>query len=330
MSAQMKTWTVDEDDTTRFREITVAKPAPSGRDLLVKVEAISINPVDYKVRPGRPGRTIGWDASGVVVATGDGVDGFEAGDEVYYAGDLTRPGTYAQYHLVDARIVGRKPHSIDHARAAALPLTALTAYEALYEQIQVTEGGTLLVLAGAGGVGSVATQLARKLSGMTVIATASRPETRAWVREMGATHVVDHREDMPAQVRALGFEYVDAILCCNATAAHFDAMAELIGPQGTICSIVEVDVPLPIGRLMRKKARFAWELMFTKSLFGTADLASQGRILDHIGRLIDAGTLKTTARGEPVVVSADALAEAHVRQASGKMIGKQVLVVPHP
>lgn len=325
----MKAWIVDENDTDRFRETTIERPVAKGRDLLVKVEAVSLNPVDTKVRKGRGGQVLGWDASGTVVAVGDQVKGFRAGDEVYYAGDITRPGTNAQYHLVDERIVGHKPRSLDHLHAAALPLTALTAWEALHEQLRVRERASLLIIAAAGGVGSLAVQLAKKLSSMSVIGTASRPETVAWVRELGADHTVDHRGDLQAALRELGHERVDYILCCHDTEPYFDLMAELIAPQGHICSIVGIENPLPMGKLFQKKASFSWELMYTKSIFQTPDMDSQRTILDRVAGLVDDGTLRCTLREDRGVVTAEALTEAHQRQASGKVIGKMAFRVPH-
>jgi len=325
----MRAWTVDEKDTKSFAEKQLPKPEAVGRDLLVKVEAVSINPVDTKVRDGRGGQVLGWDASGVVVATGDDVEAYSVGDEVWYAGVISRSGTNAQLHLVDERIVGRKPKSLDHVQAAALPLTSLTAWEALYEQIGVTRGGTLLVIAGAGGVGSVAIQLAKRVSEMTVLATASRAETTAWVKELGADHVVNHREDLVTQVRALGIEHVDAILCCYDAVPHFDAMAELIAPQGTICGIVGTETPLPVGKLFRKKARLAWELMFTKALFETPDLASQREILDRVANLVDERILRTTLTEDGGALDAEKLAAAHERLGAATMIGKLAFRIPH-
>ena len=325
----MKAWIVDESDADRFREADIERPAPAGRDVLVRVEAVALNPVDTKVRQGRAGKVLGWDASGTIVAVGPDVRGFGAGDEVDYAGDITRPGCNAQYQLVDERIVGRKPRSLDHLHAAALPLTALTAWEALYEQLRAREGASLLVINSAGGVGSLAVQIARKLLRMTVIGTASRPESAAWARELGAAHTINHRGDMPAELRALGREHVDYILCCHGTDGHFEAMCEMLAPQGHICSIVESSGPLPIGKLMRKKASFSWELMFTKAIFQTPDLESQRVILDRVSDLVDDETIRCTLHEDGGELTADALASAHRRQAAGAMIGKIAFRVPH-
>jgi zinc-binding alcohol dehydrogenase family protein len=289
---------------------------------LVEVEAISLNPVDTKVRGGRAGRVLGWDASGVVVGVGASVERYRVGDEVYYAGDITRDGTNAERHCVDERIAGKKPLSIDHLNAAALPLTALTAWEGLYEQMRVRERASLLVVNSAGGVGSLVCQMAKRLSNMTVIGTASRPESSAWSKEMGADHVINHREDMPAQLAALGFPAVDYVYCCHDTDLHFDAMVRALAPQGHIVSIVESKNPLPMMQLFGKKASFSWELMFTKAMHETPDMSSQRDILDRVADLVDDGVLKTTLTKDGGKLTADALTEAHRLQASGSMIGK--------
>jgi NADPH2:quinone reductase len=309
----MKAWIVDENDVDRFREAEIERPVPGERDVLVRVEAVALNPVDTKVRKSRAGKVLGWDAAGKIVAVGPGVRGFGVGDDVYYAGDITRPGCNAEYQLVDERIVGRKPRSLDYLHASALPLTALTAWEALFEQLRCREGASLLVINSAGGVGSLAVQLANKLLRMTVIGTASRPESAAWARELGAAHTIDHRGDMPAQLRALGREHVDYILCCHGTDGHFDAMCEMLAPQGHICSIVESSGPLAIGKLMRKKASFSWELMFTKAIFKTPDLESQRAILDRVAALVDDETIRCTLNEDGGVLTADALAAARPR-----------------
>lgn len=324
----MKAWIVSQADTDRFQETELDRPTATGRDLLVKVEAVALNPVDTKVRKGRGGQVLGWDASGVVVEIGDQVRGFSVGDEVYYAGDITRPGTNAQFHLVDERIVGHKPRSLDHLQAAALPLTALTAWEGLYEQLQVAEGRSILVIGGAGGVGSLVIQMAKKLSNMTVIATASRPESIAWTRELGADHAIDHHGDIAAQLAALGHETVDYVYCCYATGRHFEAMARVVAPQGRIVSIVEDADTLPMGSLFRKKASFSWEFMFAKSMFQTPDMDSQRTILDRVAELIDSRVLRGTLQEAGGVLDAEALAAAHQRQAAGVMIGKMTFRVP--
>ncbi len=250
----------------------------------------------------------------MVVATGDQVTGYAVGDQVYYAGDITRPGANAELHVVDERIVGRKPRSLDHLHAAALPLAALTAWEGLYEQLEVKEGRSILVIGGAGGVGSLVVQMAKRLSRMTVIATASRPESAAWARELGADHAIDHHRDMPAQLAALGLASVDYIFCCYATDRHFDAMAAMIAPQGRIVSIVEPEAALPMGKLFGKKASFSWEFMFAKSMHATPDMETQRTILDRVSQLVDEarsghslagpGTTGSPARPRPARSSA--------------------------
>lgn len=318
----MKAWIVSETDPDNFQAVNLDRPTPTGRDLLVEVHAVALNPVDTKVRKRRAGKVLGWDASGVVVAVGDQVTGYAVGDHVYYAGDITRPGANTQFHLVDERIVGRKPQSLDHLHAAALPLTALTAWEGLYEQLEVEEGRSILVIGSAGGVGSLVVQMAKRLTRMQVIATASRPESAAWARDLGADHVIDHHRDMPEQLAALGLASVDYIFCCNATDRHFDAMTRMIAPQGRIVSIVEPEADLPMGKLFGKKASFSWEFMFAKAMHRTPDIDTQRTILDRVSELIDAGVLRCTLHEDGGALSAEGLALAHRRQAAGTMIGK--------
>lgn len=324
----MRSWIVSTTDADRFEEVEVERPAPTGHDLLVQVHAVATNPVDTKVRRSRAGQVLGWDASGVVAAVGDEVQGFSVGDAVYYAGDLTRAGCNTQYHLVDERLVARKPARLDHLQTAALPLTALTAWEGLYEQLRMRGGRSLLVINGAGGVGSMVIQLAKQLSGATVIATASRPESAAWVRELGADHVVDHRESLPEQLAALGSKTVDHVFCCHDIEKHFDAMAESIAPQGGIVAIVNSDAPLPMHKLFSKKVSFSWELMFTKAMYKTADMASQRTILERVAQLIDEGVLRGTLREDAGQLTAESLTRAHQQQASASLIGKLALRVP--
>lgn len=318
----MRAFIVNAADTSRFEEVTREAPAPSPTDLCVEVKAISLNPVDTKVRGGRPGRVLGWDASGVVVGVGAAVSRYKAGDEVYYAGDITRDGTNAELHCVDERIVGRKPRSLDHVSAAAIPLTALTAWEGLYEQLRVREGASLLVINSAGGVGSLVCQMAKKLTKMTVIGTASRPESEAWSREMGADHVINHREDMPKALAALGLDGVDFIYCCHDTDGHFPAMTAMLKPEGHIVTIVEPKAPLPLGSLFGKKASFSCELMFTKSRWKTPTMSTQRDILNQVADLLDEGVLRSTLTKDGGKLTAEALTEAHRVQASGSMIGK--------
>ena len=235
-------------------------------------------------------------------------------------------------HLVHEALVAHKPEKLDWLEAAALPLTALTAWEGLFEQLQVPQSQvpqpkSLMVVNGGGGVGSLVIQLAKKLANVTVVATASRPVSSDWVHSMGADHVVDHRGDIPAQLQARGLPQVDYIFCCHDTARHFPALARAVAPQGHIVSIVETDEPLPLGTLFTKKASFSWEFMFTKAMFGTPDMASQGEILKHVAELCDAGTLRGTLTERPGELSATSLAQAHQRLESGSMVGKLALSV---
>lgn len=323
----MRAFIVNPENTSQFLQVEREAPVPVGRDLLVQVKAVSLNPIDTKVRDSRGGRVLGWDAAGIVSAVGPDVRFYRPGDPVYYAGDLKRDGSNAELHTVDERIVGRKPQRLDFAQAAAIPLTALTAWEGLYEQLLLGDRDrdrTLLVINAAGGVGSLVVQLAKRLTRMTVIGTASRDESIAWTRKQGADHVINHRGDMQAQLKTLGLDHVDYIYCCHDTATHFEAMAAIIAPQGRIVSIVE-SKDLPVNKLMVKKATFSWELMFTKALFTTPDIASQRDILNKVADLLDDGVLTGTLTVDAGPISAEALAQAHVRQQSASMIGKLAL-----
>ncbi|HEY4352541.1 MAG TPA: zinc-binding alcohol dehydrogenase family protein [Paraburkholderia sp.] len=316
-------------------DLDIDKPAPAGRDLLVKVEAISVNPVDYKVRAPKDTvektpRVLGWDAAGTVAAVGPDVTLFKVGDPVFYAGSITRPGANSEFHLVDERIVGRKPASLDFTQAAALPLTAITAWEALFDRLHVSpqgadEGRTVLIIGGAGGVGSIGIQLARQLAKLTVIATASRPASAKWAKELGADHIVDHFGDMPAQLKALGIPQVDYVLMFNDTDRHFPAAADVIKPQGGICTIVENERPVPVELLKLKSAAFHWEFMFTRAMFGTPDMIEQHKLLTEVARLVDAGTLRTTVGEDLGRINADNLRRAHQMLEEGRAIGKLVL-----
>src|ERR1700744_1153947 len=270
------------DHAEALVDLDIPKPEATGRDLLVKVEAISVNPVDTKVRAPKDTvekepRVLGWDAAGTVAAVGPDVPLFKVGDPVFYAGSITLPGANSEFHLVDERIAGRKPASLDFTQAAALPLTAITAWEALFDRLGVSpqgadEGRTVLIFGGAGGVGSIGIQLAKQLAKLTVIATASRPESAKWAKELGADHIVDHFGDMPGQMKALGIPQVDYVLIFNHTDKHFPAAAAVIKPQGGICTIVENSNPVAVELLKAKSAAFHWEFMFTRSMFGTPDM----------------------------------------------------------
>lgn len=314
------------------RDVDLPTPKPGGRDVLVQVEAVAMNPVDAKVRPaaGAEPKVLGFDAAGTVVAVGDKTELLKVGDKVYYAGDITRPGTNSQFHLVDERIAAIRPASLDAAASAALPLTSLTAWESLFERLGIDPAGShqtqsLLIIGGAGGVGSIAIQLAR-LAGLTVIATASRPESEQWCRDLGADHVVNHREDLAPQLAKLGFETVDYIANYNNTDAYWETMGRIIAPQGRIVLIVGQESDLDIGGPFKlKSVSISWELMFTRSMFQTPDMAKQHEILKRIATLVDSGQIKTTANGTLGMITAKNIVKAHAMIESGRSIGKLVL-----
>lgn len=322
------------DDPESLVDVDLDTSTPEGRDLLVAVKAIAVNPVDTKVRAPKDKvepapKVLGWDAAGVVEAVGPGATLFKPGDEVFYAGDLTRQGANSEFHLVDERIVGRKPQSIGFAESAAIPLTAITAYEAFFDRLGVdvdgaNRGETLLIVGGAGGVGSIGIQLA-KIAGLTVIATASRPESIEWVTRIGADHVINHREPLRPQVEALGLRQVDHLALFNDTDGHWEAATDLIRPQGTIVSIVENRGPLDQSRMKMKAAALAWEFMFARSMFQTPDLIEQHRLLNRVAAWIDEGRLRTTVNEVLTPINAANLREAHTRLESGRAIGKIVL-----
>jgi len=314
-------------------DVDLPKPEPKGRDLLVEVRAISVNPVDTKMRMRtQPAagevQVLGWDVAGVVVATGPDATLFKAGDEVFYAGAIDRPGCNSEFHLVDERIVGPKPKSLDFAQAAALPLTSITAWEALFDRLDVRRpvpgSNAIVIIGGAGGVGSVAIQLARKLTGLTVIATASRPETIAWCRDLGAHHVVDHRQPLAAQVAGLGLGAPGFVLSTTNTAMHFSEVATLIAPQGRF-ALIDDPKTLDVVPIKRKCVSVHWELMFTRSLFGTADMIAQHELLAEVSKLVDAGTLRTTMTDSFGTINAANLKRAHAQLESGTTRGKVVL-----
>jgi NADPH2:quinone reductase len=340
---------------------------PKGHDLLVAIKAISVNPLDTKVRRGtitptkneNLPRILGWDAAGEVIGVGSDCTLFEKGDTVYYAGSISRPGTNCEFHLVDERIVGRKPKSLSFEEAAAMPLTTITAWEALYDRLSLYSDtirktalpeistsndidkkkrhspSSILIIGGAGGVGSIAIQLAKNLvnqsssssfSGINVIATASRSESVEWCKKMGADYVINHHKDLRSQIKELGIDYADYILCLNDTDGHFDSMKQLIAPQGKICSIVETKGPVDIGGILRQKsATFVWELMFTRSLFKTYDMIEQRHLLNTVADLIDSKKVKTTLTDLFAPINAENLRKAHKKLESGSTIGKIVI-----
>lgn len=326
---------LDIKDPKSLFEFETPKPTPKGHDLLVKVNAVSVNPVDVGVRRNGHGKLskpkiIGWDACGIVEKVGSKVSLFSPGDRVYYAGSFKRSGSNSEYQLVDERIVGNAPKPLTDAQAAAMPLTSLTAYEALFEQLSLSqnkktnEGKTILIINGAGGVGSVATQLASN-AGLTVIATASRPASINWVKSHGATDVVNHRKNLVNEVHKLGYKYVDYILELKDIDSHWQEMCKLIKPEGAIASITENRHPINLRLLTPKKAIFAWEWMYTKSYYHTPDMQSQHEILNKIATLIDDSELQCTLTQSLSPINADNLRKAHSLVENGHMIGKVVV-----
>ncbi|MCU7555693.1 zinc-binding alcohol dehydrogenase family protein [Alteromonas sp. ASW11-19] len=317
-----------------FQAVNMAKPAPAGHDLLVKVDAVSVNPVDTKIRktaePDAQGfKVLGWDAVGVVQATGSEVSHFKEGDRVFYAGDISRSGSNAEYQLVDERIVGPAPTSLSDAESAALPLTGLTAWELLFDRFGVvpdTNGkpGTLLVIAGAGGVGSMLIQLARQLTSLTVVATASRQVTREWATEMGAHHVLDHSQPLGPQYEEAGLAPADYVASLSHTQQHFESAVNILRPQGKF-GLIDDPGALDISLLKRKSISLHWEFMYTRSLFNTDDITAQRDILTSISKLCDAGTLKTTLRQHLGKLNPQNLYEAHKLLESNRTVGKIVL-----
>jgi zinc-binding alcohol dehydrogenase family protein len=322
------------DHENSLLDLEIAKPTAKGKDLLVEVKAISLNPVDTKVRAPKDKvesqpRILGWDGSGVVVEVGEEVTEFQPGDEVYYAGDITRPGSNSEFQLVDERIVGRKPQNLDFAHAAAFPLTSITAWEALFERLNIDKNGadagkSILIVNGAGGVGSIAIQLA-KLAKLNVIATASRDETSAWCQKMGANQVVNHRNNLAEEIEKIGYQNVDYILCLSHTDDHWQAMTKAIKPQGTICSIVENEQPLDMNTLKSKSAGLVWEFMFTRSMYQTEDMAEQSNLLNELSQLIEDGVIVTTCNDVVKPINAKNLREVHQRLEKGRTIGKIAL-----
>ncbi|HUI18715.1 MAG TPA: zinc-binding alcohol dehydrogenase family protein [Alphaproteobacteria bacterium] len=315
-------------------DLELEKPMPGARDLLVKIEAVSVNPVDTKVRmraepePGKA-KVLGFDGAGTVEAVGKAVSLFKPGDKVWYAGSILRQGTNAEFHLVDERIVGAMPKRLAFAEAAALPLTSITAWEMLFDRFAIRPGkpasaGALLIIGAAGGVGSIAIQLARRLTGLTVIATASRPETRAWCLELGAHHVVDHSRPLTAELKALGYGNADYIFGVTATERHLAEIAELIAPQGKF-GLIDDPKALDALPFKRKCASIHWEAMFARSMFETPDMIAQHRLLGEVARLVDDGLIRTTATETMGRIDAATLRKAHALIESGRARGKVVL-----
>lgn len=323
------------DRPDALTDIDLPQPVVQGRDILVRVQAVSVNPVDTKVRrgaapfDGAAWRVLGWDAAGVVEAVGPLATRFNIGDEVYYAGSIARDGSNAQYQLVDERIVGRKPASLGWAPAAALPLTAITAWEALFDRLRVRDAvpgaaPAVLIIGGAGGVGSIAIQLLRALTDLTVIATASRAETQDWVKELGAHHVLDHTKPLAAQVAALGLGAPGLVFSTTHTDQHLAEVVELIAPQGRF-ALIDDPASLDISPFKRKAVSVHWEFMFTRPVFETADMGEQGKLLDAVADLIEAGKIRSTLTDVLRPITAANLKQAHALLESNRMRGKLAL-----
>lgn len=323
---------IENEDS--FIEFETEKLQPKGKDMLVKILAVGVNPVDYKVRQGSAKekildipKVIGWDAAGIVEEIGDDVTLFKKGDEVFYAGDITSPGSNAEYQLVDERIVGRRPLNLSVSEAAAMPLTTLTAWEILFDRLRINEkdsGKSILIIGGAGGVGSVATQIAKKITGLNVISTASRPESKEWCQQQGADFVVDHK-NLVDEVRATGFNNVDFILDFVDVNQYWDAMVELIKPQGSIASISDPVAKVDLRQLKSKSVSFHWELMFTRSMFETDDMMAQHDILNKTAELLDKAILKSTLNHILKGFTVENFKTAHQMLESGRTIGKIVI-----
>lgn len=318
-----------------LENITLAKPIPTGFDLLVEVKAISVNPVDTKIRasssaPAGEYKILGWDAVGVVKAIGDKVSLFNVGDEVWYAGDISRSGSYAEYQLVDERIVGHKPQTLSNAQAAALPLTSITAWELLFDRLGLPQDGSatdarILIIGAAGGVGSIITQLAVKLTGAEVIGTASRPESATWVQSLGADAVINHNQPLSQELAKLDIADVTHVISLTQTDKHYDEIVKVLRPQGKLALIDDPVEPLDVMKLKRKSLSLHWELMFTRSLYQTEDMIAQHHLLNRIAELIDTGTVKSTFGEHYGTINAQNLLKAHAQIESGKAIGKIVL-----
>ncbi len=321
------------DDAASLQDIELPDPTPGVRDLLVRVKAISVNPVDTKVRQRAApvtgqAKVLGWDAVGTVAAVGSGVKKFKPGDRVYYAGSITRPGANSELHVVDERIAALAPASLDDAQAAALPLTSITAYELLFDRFGVAKGGgagqTLLIVGGAGGVGSILIQLARQLTQLKVVATASRAETRQWCLDLGAHAVVDHSKPLAAELRAAGLGEVDWVASLTHTQDHYLQIIEALKPQGAL-GVIDDMPSLDAMPLKPKCLSLHWEIMFARSRFETPDMAAQGQLLADVAALVDAGKVRTTLNAHLGTINAANLRQAHALIESGKAQGKVVL-----
>jgi len=321
-------------DPKSLFDFELPKPTPRTRDLLVAVRAVSVNPVDTKVRMRQQGseaqpKILGYDCAGVVESVGHDVSFFKPGDEVFYAGTINRPGTNSEFHLVDERLAGHKPRTLSFAEAAALPLTSVTAWELLFDRLRIPLGkpqhaGTLLVVGASGGVGSILVQLARRLTGITVIGSASRPESQQWVLKAGAHHTVDHSKKLSEELRKLGIQHVEFIIGLTHTDQHFDEIVELIAPQGAFALIDDPDL-IDFRKFKQKSASLHWESMFTRSVYQTPDMIEQHRILEQMSTLVDEGLIRTTLATVAGRITAENLRTAHAAIESHKSIGKLVL-----
>ena len=321
-------------DPNALQDIELPAPVAGPRDLLVEVKAVSVNPVDTKVRQnvqpeGGAAKVLGWDVAGVVSAVGSEVTLFKAGDRVYYAGSIARAGGNSELHVVDERIVGHMPKSLGFAEAAALPLTAITAWELLFERLQIAErpadlGQSLLIVGAAGGVGSILTQLASQLTGLKVIGTASRVQTREWVTALGADLVIDHSLPLSQALKDAGQAQVTHVASLTQTDQHLDQLVEALAPQGKL-ALIDDPKALDVTKLKRKSLSLHWEFMYTRSLFETADMLEQHKLLNRVAQLIDAGTLKTTVGEHFGTINAGNLRRAHELLESGTARGKIVL-----
>ena len=322
------------DNVNCFESVEIETPVPTGRDILVRIDAISINPVDSKERLGLTDRLeepliLGWDACGEVISVGEDVENFNAGDMVMYAGDISRPGSYAEFQLVDERIVGRKPEGLSCEEAATLPLTTLVAWESLFDRLEINrddaDNPAVLMIGAAGGLGSMAIQFARQFSNCTIIATASRVESKKWCSDLGAHHVIDHSGDLAAQMKAIGYDTVPFILNCSNNIPYWEIMSELVSPEGAICLVASTKAKLDLDLYMAKSVRINYELMFTRSLFGTKKMAIQGDVLTKVGEMIAAGTIRHVMTKSFGPMTTSSLAKAHRHIEEGHMIGKMAL-----
>lgn len=314
--------------------LTIDTPEPKDRELLVEIKAIAVNPADYFGRRNVPveqgPNIVGWDASGTVVAVGEEASLFNVGDEVFYSGDATKAGANSEFHIVDERIVGIKPKRISYGEAAAVPLTGLAAYEGIFDRLKISrnieenKGKSMLIIGAAGGVGSMAIQLAKSV-GLTVIGTASREESIKWAKELGADYTINHYEQFMPQLKEQNLSEVNYILCSNSTDKHWENMAEAIKPQGAICGIAALENQIDLSLLGFKSASFAWEMMFTRSMFQTEDMIEQHHALNKMSAMIDAGQIKTTINTVMTPINVENLKKAHAMMESGKTIGKIVL-----